>query len=68
MNENPKYPETADIARKAFAGSGAKTYRDFVDIYCCGMRTFQAWLAGEKEPNGIARMVLREAAKGWRPQ
>lgn len=62
-----KYPETAKMAQAAFDGSGATTHQEFADIFECGLRTFRAWLAGEKDPPRIAKMVLGQAAKGWRP-
>jgi len=62
-----KHVETATLAKAALEGSGAKSHGEFAAIYGCGVRTLRAWLAGEKNAPGLAKVLLREAAKGWRP-
>ena len=62
-----KFPEMAQLAEAALKGSGATTHAEFAATYQCGVRTLRAWLAGEKDASGIVKMVLRQAAKGWRP-
>ncbi len=63
-----KHPDIAALAKAAFEGSGVETHKKFADLYCCGLRSLRAWLAGEKPASAIAQMVLRQAAKGWRPK
>lgn len=64
-----KHPETADLARRAYEASGAKTHGDFVDIMqgAIPLRTLRRWLAGESPLDGLASLVLREVAGGWKP-
>lgn len=61
-----KHPETAALAKAAMDATGLKT-EAFADLICVGKRTLFSWLSGEKPASGIAQMVLREVAAGWRP-
>jgi hypothetical protein len=64
-----KHPETADLAQKAYDASGAKTHGEFVQLMqgAIPLRTFRRWLAGESPLDGLAQLVLREVAGGWKP-
>lgn len=66
----PKHPETADLAKRAFEASGAKTHGEFCNLFgdkVIGLRTFRGWLKGENPAAPLAQMVLREFIGGWRP-
>ena len=64
-----KHPDTAALARDAYAASQARTYVDFLAMLhgTIPMRTFKRWLAGENPMDGLTQLVLREFIGGWRP-
>lgn len=66
---NPKHPETADLARRAFEASGCESHPQFVRLFgdAISLRSFRGWLAGENPASPMAQLVLREFIAGWRP-
>ena len=65
-----KNPEVADLARRAFERSGAKTQKAFVALFpgnAIGLRTFAGWIGGERPASPLAMMVLQAVADGWLP-
>ena len=64
-----KYPDTADLAHRAYEASGCKTHPEFVRQFgsAVSLRSFRAWLAGEVPAAPIAQLMLREFIAGWRP-
>jgi hypothetical protein len=69
MSSNPKHPDTAELAKAAYAESGCKSHPQFVAMFngAISLRTFRAWLAGETPAAPLARLMLREFVAGWRP-
>lgn len=65
-----KYPDTATLARDAYAASKARTHAEFVALFdgAIGLRSFRAWLKGERPAEALAQLVLREVAGGWLPK
>lgn len=69
MSAPARYPETASLAREAYAASGCRTHAEFVALFdgAVGIRAFRAWIAGERPAAPLAALVLREVRAGWRP-
>lgn len=65
-----KHPDTAKLAKAAFDATGCKTHGEFIAMMqgAIGVRTFRAWLAGERPAEALAQLVLRELVAGWRPR
>lgn len=65
-----KHPETAALARRTYEATDCKTHGDFIALLggAVPIRTFRYWLAGERPADALAQLVLREIARGWRPQ
>lgn len=71
MPDEPiKHPEAARLTREAFEATGVKTHEDFVALThgAISLRSFRYWLAGARPLGGVEALVLRELARGWRPQ
>lgn len=64
-----KHPDIAQLAQDAFARSGAKTHAEFCALFggAIGLRSLRYWLSGDREPDPLARLVLREVKAGWLP-
>lgn len=64
-----KHPETAALAKAAYAASGEDSVAAFVRLFngAIGARTFWGWMRGEQPAAPIAQLVLREFVAGWRP-
>lgn len=63
------YPETVDLAKRAYEASGCATHPQFVALFggAISLRSFRGWLAGENPAAPLAQLVLREFIAGWRP-
>lgn len=63
-------PETAALAGAAYEASGCKTHEEFIALFgkdTIGLRSFRAWIKGERPAEPLAQWVLRECAAGRLP-
>lgn len=69
-DEAIKHPETARLTREAYDATGVKTHEEFLALTggAISLRSFRYWLAGARPLGGVEALVLRELARGWRPQ
>jgi DNA-binding transcriptional regulator YiaG len=61
-----KHPDTATLTRSSLAATGL-TQPAYAALIHVGLRTLRYWLSGDKPAPPIARLVMREVEKGWRP-
>lgn len=63
------HPETAALAKAAYAATGAQTHAEFIAIVdgAISLRSFRRWLAGEGPADPLAKFILTQLSNGWRP-
>lgn len=69
MTRPSDYPETSELANRAYEASGCRTHEEFAAFLGgVGLRSVRRWLLGECPLGALPRMVLTNVAEGWKPQ
>jgi hypothetical protein len=65
-----KHPKTKELAESTYRATGCRTHGEFCALTggAISVRTFRRWLAGDGAADGLAQLVLRNLASGWRPR